>query len=81
MTFLERHSAIENIQLSLDNDKAGKDATERIVRELLADKRFSHIKMTVAPPPMGKDFSGTLQAIRQQNIHTINRSKQADFLL
>ena len=76
--FLERHTEINSIQLSLDSDAAGKDATDRIIKELLADKRFSHIKITVATPPMGKDFNDTLQAIRQMNKeHTQNRSKQA----
>jgi len=79
--FLERYRDIDSIHLSLDNDAAGKDATDRIIKELLSDKRFSHIRITVAPPPMGKDFNDTLQAIRQINKeHTINRSKEADFL-
>ncbi|MCL1859240.1 MAG: DUF3991 and toprim domain-containing protein [Oscillospiraceae bacterium] len=66
--FLERHTEINNIYLCLDNDKAGKEATDRIINELLADKRFSHIKITVAPPPLGKDFNDTLKAIRKLNI-------------
>ena len=80
INFLERHTEIEHIYLSLDNDKAGKDATDRIIKELLADRRFSHIKITVAPPPMGKDFNDTVQAVRQLNQKTVNRSKEADFL-
>jgi len=81
VSFLERHTEINNIYLSLDCDKAGKEATGRIIKELLSDKRFSHIKITVALPPMGKDFSDTLQAIRQLNKpKTPNRSKEADFL-
>ena len=81
--FLERHREINSIHLSLDNDKAGKDATDRIIKELLSDKRFSHIKITAAPPPMGKkDFNDVLQAIRQMNKETqTNRFKQADFLI
>jgi hypothetical protein len=79
--FLERHTEINSIILSLDNDKAGKEATDRIIKELLSDKRFSHIKIAVAPPPMGKDFNDTLQAIRQMHKEKpLNRSKQADFL-
>ena len=78
ISFLERHTEINCVHLSLDNDKAGKEATDRIIKELLSDKRFSHIKITVAPPPMGKDFNDTLQAIRQINKeNTQNRSKQA----
>ena len=81
INFLERHMEIDSIYLSLDNDKTGKEAIDRIIKELLKDKRFSHIKMTVAPPPIGKDFSNTLQAIRKMNKEqqTI-RSKEAEFL-
>jgi len=82
MGFLERHTGIENIHISLDNDRAGKDATKRIIQELLSDKRFSHIKLTIAPPPLdSKDFSDALQSITKSNIQNIDRSKQAGFLL
>jgi len=78
--FLERHPQINNIQLCLDNDKAGLDATNRIIKELLSDKRLSHIKITVAPPPIGKDYADTLQAINQNSISkSINRPKEAVF--
>jgi DNA primase len=80
MGFLERNPGIQNIYLALDNDKAGKDAANRIIKELLSDKRFSHMKITTAPPPSGyKDYSDTLQAIRQKNIEktTPSRSKEA----
>ena len=79
--FLERNTQVNNLYISLDNDTAGKDATDRIIKEILSDRRFSHIKITVAPPPLGKDFNDTVQAVRQLNKeHTQNRSKQADFL-
>ena len=82
INFLEQHTEIANIHISLDNDKAGKEATNRIIKELLADKRFSHIKITVAPPPMGnKDFNDTLREIKQLNLQKqINRSKASDYL-
>ena len=67
ISFLERNPNITNIQLCLDNDKAGKEATSRIIKELLSDKRFSHMKITVAPPPIGKDYADTLKAIQQLN--------------
>jgi len=53
----------------------------RIIKELLSDKRFSHIKITTAPPPIGKDYADTLQAIKQLNIDksTIPRPKEAAF--
>jgi len=79
MSFLERNPQIINVRLCLDSDKAGKDATERIIRELLSDKRFSHLKITVSPPPLGKDYSDTLQAIIQLNKQKIrsDRSQEA----
>ena len=77
--FLERHGDIEHIYLSLDSDNAGKEATSRIIKELLTDKRFSHIKITIAPPPLGKDFNDTLQAIRETRLNQalpLNRSPE-----
>jgi hypothetical protein len=68
--FLERNPDITNIQICLDNDKAGKEAASRIIKELLADKRFSKMRITVAPPPIGKDYADTLKA-----IHQINKEK------
>jgi hypothetical protein len=72
--FLERHGTVRHLYLSLDNDKAGNEATDRIVKEMLNDKRYSHIRITKAPPPLGrgKDFNDTLLAIRQAQV---NRSE------
>ena len=67
ISFLEQHPETTSVQLCLDNDKAGKDATDRIIRELLADNRFSHLKISVIPPPIGKDYNDTLQSILQLN--------------
>ena len=69
VSFLERNPQIDNIRLCLDNDKAGRDATSRIIRELLGDKRFSYKRIIVSPPPdgLGKDYNDTLQAIIQQH--------------
>jgi hypothetical protein len=78
--FLERDPGIQNIFLALDNDAAGKDAANRIIRELLSDKWFSRVKITVTPPPSGfKDYAETLQAIRRLNIEKAaqSRSKEA----
>jgi len=77
--FLERNPQITSIQLCLDNDKAGQDATDRIIKELVNDKRYSHIKITVAPPPIGKDYADTVLAIKENTISkpTIGRPKEA----
>jgi hypothetical protein len=64
-SFLERHPMIENVCLCLDADQAGKEAAGRIIRGLLSDKRFSRLKISDAPPPIGKDYSDTLQVILQ----------------
>jgi len=75
-SFLDRHPEIKNVQLCFDNDTAGKDATNRIIKELLSDKRFSHLKITIAPPPIGKDYADTLQAVRQLNIEKTKTDRQ-----
>ena len=66
ISFLERHPEITSIQLCLDNDKSGIEATERIIKKLIDDKRFSHIKAAVVLPPIGKDYSDTLMAMQRQ---------------
>ena len=68
ISFLERNPDITNIQLCLDSDKAGKEATSRIIRELLNDRRFSDKRIIVAPPPIGKDYADTLKAIQQLHM-------------
>jgi len=68
ISFLERNPDITNIHLCLDSDKAGKEATTRIISELLSDKRFSDKKISVAPPPIGKDYADTLKAIQQLHM-------------
>ena len=78
-SFLERNPQIGSVRLCLDADNAGRDATERIIRELLNDNRFSRLKITVSPPPIGKDYNDTLQAIMQLHKHKSrpDRSKEA----
>jgi hypothetical protein len=68
VSFLERHPEITNIHLCLDNDRAGREGTKSICNILSSDKRFSHIKITITPPPIGKDFADTLEAIQHSNI-------------
>lgn len=54
--------------LCLDNDKPGKDATKRIVNELLENEKYSHISICIAPPPVevGKDFNDVLMFMRDK---------------
>jgi hypothetical protein len=79
--YLERNPQITSVGLSLDNDKAGQDATNRIIKELLSDKRYASMKITVAPPPIGKDYADTVLAIKQNSINksAIDRPKEAAF--
>lgn len=74
-SFLERNPQITDIQLCLDSDKAGIDATKRIIGELRADKRFCNIKVTVTPSPIGKDFADAIKTIQQSHMkqHQISR--------
>ena len=77
--FLEQNPQITNIQLCLDNDKAGHDATNRIIKELLSDKQYVNIK--IAPPPIGKDYADTARAIQNSiTKSTVDRPKEAAFL-
>ena len=80
--FLERNPQIKTVQLSLDNDSAGKLATNRIINELLNDKKCSHLRLTIVPAPIGKDFADTAMAISRNSINksTINRPIEAAFL-
>lgn len=61
--FLERNPQITRITLHLDSDAPGIKAARKIKAELAADKRFSHIKVSVNPPRKGKDYNAALQNI------------------
>ena len=69
MSFLERNPHIESVRLCLDNDSAGVRASGRIIKGLVGDKRFSHLKVTNAPPPegLGKDYNDCLQSVIQRS--------------
>jgi hypothetical protein len=66
VSFLERHPQIERTVLCLDADKAGREASDRILTLLSASGRFEHIRVTDIPPPVGKDYSDTLIHVLQQ---------------
>jgi hypothetical protein len=79
--FLERNPQITSVQLCLDNDNAGQDATNRIIKEVLSDKRYAHVKITLKPPPFGKDYADTVLAIKKNSIEksTMTRPREAVF--
>ena len=74
--FLERNPDIQNIYLCLDNDTAGGKATECIIKELMSDSRFADKNITVAPPPLGKDYNTTLTGIQQILAERKNHEQQ-----
>jgi len=55
--FLDNNPQITNVYLCLDNDKPGKDATERISSEIISNEKYSHISLYIVPPPIGKDYN------------------------
>lgn len=63
MAFLERNLQITRITLHLDSDAPGIKAARKIKAELAADRRFTHIKVSVNPPRKGKDYNAALQNI------------------
>lgn len=64
MAFLERQPHVDNISLCLDADDAGRTAAQKIEAALAGATRFSHIKVTIDPPMLGKDYNEAL-------LHTI----------
>ena len=44
----------------------GNEAAQRISQELLANEKYSHINIYIAPPPIGKDFNDTLMYMREK---------------
>ena len=77
--FMERHPEIADVELCLDSDQPGKEATERIIKELLGDNRYAGMKITVVPAPFGTDYADTLLAMKQLNNerNDINRHQTA----
>ena len=77
-TFLESNPQIRSVYLCLNNDKPGKDATERICKELL--DKYSHIQIYVAPPPIGNDYNDTLihMAAITKEVKLVGKTVTAD---
>ena len=74
--FLDNNPQVGTVYLCLDNDKPGKEATERICTEILADEKYNHINIYTVPPPVGKDYSDVLvfmqEKIKERNLQTEN---------
>ena len=59
-SFLERHPEIRRVTLYMDRDLAGFVNARKIKTMLHEDKRFRHIRVSVNPPRMGKDYNEKL---------------------
>lgn len=78
--FLERNPHISAVTLCLDNDAAGRTATEKIQRLIAETPTFQHIRTYDRPPSEGKDYNDTLlQRAREPPSRPRNRA--ADFIL
>ena len=65
-SFLERHPEIRRVTLYMDHDLAGFVNARKIKTMLHEDKRFRHIRVSVNPPRMGKDYNEKLLQVREQ---------------
>jgi hypothetical protein len=65
-TFLENNPQISTVYICLDNDKTGKESTERIAKEILEKEQYSHINIFIAPPPIGTDYNDTLMFLQEK---------------
>ena len=73
-TLLENNPQITHVYLCLDNDKAGKDATERIISELRAINNYSQLSISITPPAVGKDYNEMLQITQTKPLASKKRS-------
>ena len=65
-SFLERHPEIRRVTLYMDHDLAGFVNARKIKTMLHEDKRFRHIRVSVNPPRIGKDYNEKLLQVREQ---------------
>ena len=80
LSFLERNPQTKKLILCLDNDVAGIQATGRIIEALGREKGLQPLKISVHPPPVGKDYGDVLVGLQQQNISKSTR-QQAGILI
>ena len=66
ISFLENNPQINNVYLCLDNDKPGKEATERLAENLLEDEKHNSINIYFAPPPIGNDYNDTVLFMQEK---------------
>ncbi len=68
--FLERHPEISRVTLHMDHDKAGFKNARKIKAMLHEDPRFRHIRVSINPPRVGKDYNDKLLHTIQQRAET-----------
>ncbi len=68
--FLERHPEISRVTLHMDHDKAGFKNARKIKTMLREDTRFKHIRVSINPPRVGKDYNDKLLYAIQQRTET-----------
>ena len=69
LSFLERNPQIDHVSLCLYADVAGQTAAKNIEKVLAGDARFAHIKVSIDPPSIGKDYNEVL-------LHTVSRQRE-----
>lgn len=77
--FLERNPQITRVILHLDSDVAGITAARKIKGALAAEKRFSHLRVSVNPPHRdAKDYNeALLHGIRAEREQKQQRRREA----
>lgn len=81
VSFLERHPEIRRVTLHMDHDLAGMVNARKIKAMLRSDRRFKHIRVSVNPPRIGKDYNEKLLHTREQireSHQQYRRRKQND---
>lgn len=76
--FLQNNPQITTVYLCLDSDKAGHEASMRISQALRGETEHFKIPKDIhayeigySPPPIGKDYAETLQALQKLNKEVI----------
>ena len=61
--YLTDNPSITQVHLCLDNDEAGKSATEKITQELQSNQAYAHVSVRIGNVPIGVDYNDTLWAL------------------
>ena len=64
--FIERNPDIRVIQLCLDNDSAGVEASTKITKQMIKNKTAKGRTITINPPPKGKDYLDYLAILKSE---------------